>query len=541
MKIWSNSLESETRFIARQVDRGLQTWRTLLLLRMCSGLILVAASIAFSENIIGIASEIFRLKFVFYVVHYASTYGVRTIFALQLFVSLALILMIADQISPLRNNEMLFGGTTAVVVAGALAIWCSPVASIVTAAFAGVLVGCNAISRERWRAILAHPTLGRFAGGLMWSGIGVEAMLPRPFLLWAKGAAGANSRAAGEEHSFLRILPGAALASVVFALCLPYAAMMEYSQALFTSRHVSIVFGPHFSDWSKFDVSDIALDAATGNAFLCGDSQVTPKVLPAGAPPAIDLGVSNGGNEFCEFSEKYGALLTVTEDTDNLLMIDAVSRGVERLLHLPSLPKGEVFLSVQPNASLAVIASENTEQTRSTAEIRVVDLDRFAVVREIDADVGYLITHPTKPIFYINHFMFDLGVRAYDMRTGQKLASSRLFGRSDRMAFDAARNEVLATDPESAKIRRFNATTLAEHAPIDTVYSARGLGIDAKRDLLLVSSFFTNEVEVIDLKTGQSLRRYWVGPWLRDVVVNAEGGFAYVASRYGVYRLNYLE
>ena len=108
------------------------------------------------------------------------------------------------------------------------------------------------------------------------------------------------------------------------------------------------------------------------------------------------------------------------------------------------------------------------------------------------------------------------------------------------MAFDAARDEILATSVESGQIWRLDAATLKPRPPIDTVFGARGLAIDAPRDLLLVSSFLTNEVDVIDLKTGRSLRRYRLGPWMRDILVISDEGIAYVGSRYGVYRLHYL-
>ena len=68
----------------------------------------------------------------------------------------------------------------------------------------------------------------------------------------------------------------------------------------------------------------------------------------------------------------------------------------------------------------------------------------------------------------------------------------------------------------------------------------RGIAIDPGRDLLLAASFLTNDLDVIDLKTGRSLRRYRLGPWMRTVLVPGNDGIAYVASRYGVYRLNYL-
>ena len=94
--------------------------------------------------------------------------------------------------------------------------------------------------------------------------------------------------------------------------------------------------------------------------------------------------------------------------------------------------------------------------------------------------------------------------------------------------------------PVSGQIRRFDGDTLEARPPVGTVFGARGLAVDPVRDLLRVSCFPTNKVDAIDLKTGQSPWRCRLGLWMRAVRVVSETGVAYGASRYGLYRLNYL-
>jgi hypothetical protein len=253
----------------------------------------------------------------------------------------------------------------------------------------------------------------------------------------------------------------------------------------------------------------------------------------------MDTRIRKSGNEFCELAGP-DVLATVDKDADELLVSDPETSQLRGRLSLDRMPHGEMLLAAFPKLGLLAVASENELNRGGGPDIRIVDLRRMKVAREIDGEVGYLIADPRRPVIYANHFAMDLGVRAWDVLTGRLLATSNYFGRSDRMALDLARNEILATVPETGQIWRLDAATLKEKPPIDTVFGARGLAVDPDRDLLLVSSFLTNDLDVIDLKTGRSLRRYRLGPWLRDVLVVGDEGIAFVASRYGVYRVNYL-
>jgi hypothetical protein len=188
--------------------------------------------------------------------------------------------------------------------------------------------------------------------------------------------------------------------------------------------------------------------------------------------------------------------VTVNKRSDELLVIDPVDLGIRSRLHLARLPHGEIFLAAHPRLNWLAAASEDEGGKGGGPDIRIVDLESMKVVREIDADVGYLIADPRRPVIYTNHFAKNAGVRAWDMRTGRLLATSNRFGRSDRMAFYAARDEVLATAPESGQIQRLDAATLKSKGSIQTVFGVRGLVIDADQDLLLASSFLTNELDV---------------------------------------------
>ena len=400
----------------------------------------------------------------------------------------------------------------------------------------GCLIAANAVSSERWSALLASRRYGRWLNLLFWICIGIEFLLPRAYLAWI----GRDRDRTGEVSPILiRLLPSAALAAAALAVSAPHPMLMRLGQTMFMSPAAEFVFGPDYQVYSGYDVSDLALDPGTGDIVLCGQEQRSPKVLRKGAVAAADTGIYNAGNEYCEFAGPQ-ALVTADKELNELLVIDPKSLRVRGRLHLDRLPHGEIFLAAFPALNLVAAASENEEGLGGGPGIRIIDLNRMKVIREIDAEIGNLIADPRRPVIYTNHFARNIGVRAWDIRTGRLLATSSRFGRSDRMAFDAARNELLATVPETGQVWRLDADTLKDKAPIGTVFGVRGIAIDPGRDLLLAASFLTNDLDVIDLKTGRSLRRYRLGPWMRTVLVPGNDGIAYVASRYGVYRLNYL-
>lgn len=511
-----------------------------LALRIIAPIAVLAGAFMLSRQIVDVLDSLIGLQFVFTVVHLYSTLSVRLLLwclALALFTVMGVGLF---RVAPRGWRGAVFAAACSIIVGALLWYTRSAKVGIVIGSMAGLLVGANGMSSARWNSLLADPRAGLFASLSFWGGVGVEALLPRPFLLWIRRGRGDHPAEAESPYHWSRIVPGAMLAAAALAAFAPFPTMMAVGQSLFRSPHAAFVFGPYFHDESPYDVSDMAWDPATGDIFLCGNSQLSPKMLPRGRGPAIDTGVATGGNEFCKFSSALNALLAFDNRSDELLVVDPKSFAVGRRLHLEHLPYGETLLAAHPRLKLLAAASEDEGGRGGGPDIRIVDLDRVEVVRQIDSPTGYMITDPVRPVIYTNHFAKNVGVRAHDMRTGKLLATSPAFGRSDRMVFDAVRDEVLATSVEAGQIWRLDAQTLKPKKPIDTVFGARGLAIDGPRDLLLVSSFLTNQVDVIDLKTGRSLRRYRLGPWMRDILIFSDEGIAYVASRYGVYRLHYL-
>ncbi|MCA8884545.1 MAG: hypothetical protein KDA50_12485 [Rhodobacteraceae bacterium] len=412
-----------------------------------------------------------------------------------------------------------------------------PRRALMAGAICGVLVFVNCLPARRWGRAFARPFLGRVLNAGFLVLIGIELFLPRPYLIWLRG--GGERR--GGDGFLSRVVLVAMHGAAVLALFVPFAVVMPWAERHLRSGQAEIVFGSHYARWSRFDVSDLAWDPLRRHLLLCGDQQDTVVELNVDTRALRDTGLENHGNEFCEFDRKRDLFLTADASSGELIAAKGADMADLKRVRLNDLPPGEIFVSLFDAAGLVVAASENENGRGTGPEIRVIDLDRMEVVREIDSDVGFSLAHPDLPILYVNHFAKDFGIRAIDIEQGQVIARSPFFGRSDRMVFDAARNEVLATAPVDGRIYRFDATTLEPRGYYRTVFGARGLALDPVRNLLLVSSFVTNKLDIIDMGTGKSLRRYWLGPWLRDVRLTDEPGAAYVGSRYALYRVRYLE
>jgi hypothetical protein len=85
-----------------------------------------------------------------------------------------------------------------------------------------------------------------------------------------------------------------------------------------------------------------------------------------------------------------------------------------------------------------------------------------------------------------------------------------------------------------------DADTLAVKGQIRSSFGVWTIAIDMKHNLLLTGSLVTNMLDVIDLKTYQSIEKYYLAPWLRSIVLEGNGN-AYVSSFTALFRVNYAK
>ncbi|MCB2111464.1 MAG: hypothetical protein KDD88_10645 [Rhodobacteraceae bacterium] len=427
------------------------------------------------------------------------------------YAALVAVLMLAAFL-PLRGLQMVLAATT------------------LTAA----LLWANLRQPEHWRARFAAPGGQRITAALFWFLPGIEYLVPVPVILWLRGRA-------ADPAPVWRLLPALVIAAAVVAALVPRSMAMTLGARLFMSPAAHFVFGPDFDFYTSADTSDLAYDPVSGTLFICGDGQTTVTALDVASDSVHDTGVDIGDNQFCAIDPSRRLLLSAEQRHRVAVLAPLDDLADTRRVPLPTLPDGEVFVVPLPKTGRLVAASENLTRGTGADSVYLIDLATARVVARHAIDVGYVIADPEERRLFVSHYERDEGVDVYDIETGALLATTPPVGRADRMVIDAARGELLVTVPLDGLIRRFDLQTLAEREPIATIKGARALAIDAGRDLLIVAGLMTDRVDVIDLKTRRSLRRYWVGPWLRNIDIADETGSAYIASRFGVYRLDYLQ
>ncbi|MCX8508703.1 MAG: hypothetical protein ORN49_07495, partial [Rhodobacteraceae bacterium] len=322
----------------------------------------------------------------------------------------------------------------------------------------------------------------------------------------------------------------------------PFAPMARLEAQLFTSVEVRMVAGPDYAFNSPMDVTNPLFDPASGSLFYCGDG--TDRVMkiadPQAASPPEATGIPTGGNQFCAIDAKAGHILAVDQQSGLVTLTRAsdLVRLAER--QLDPLPEGEIFVTLDPRHDHLLLSSEVTRPAPARPAIRVLTASSLAPVVTFDERPGAQTIDPESGAILFSSFRDRTGISAYDPLTGAPLARAESDARSDRLLVDEKRHRLIVTSPAASRLRLYDLPGLQPAGVLHSMLGGRSLVLDPVRDLLLVASL-SGKVQVIDLGSGQILRQYRVGPWLRDMVLDPEAGIAYVASRFGIYRLNYLD
>jgi hypothetical protein len=152
---------------------------------------------------------------------------------------------------------------------------------------------------------------------------------------------------------------------------------------------------------------------------------------------------------------------------------------------------------------------------------------------------GNMVAHSSEPIVYLSFFRREAVLLAYDVGKKAIVARAPADTRVDHVAFDMKTNEVLVTSPIESRIQRFDAATLAPKGAYPSIFGVRALAIDHTNDALIVGSLATGKVALMGLSDRKIRRSWYVGPWLRHIVLAPERGVAFISSNGGIYELRY--
>lgn len=529
---------------------GVATWsrtgplpRRLVLLRALLPFLVLAGLLAMRDTVVDGLETVFGLGFVIRMTFVYSTLLERATVALPLWIVLFGIAWVV--LGRRTERDARRGGALLLLLSALVTL---PACLVLAQGSPAALIEGSAAALLLWANARPDRPEDRAGQRLSWPFLGIgaaELLTPRPYLVWLARQAGrrGTALAAALGGRLPRAAAGAAVAAGLCVLQAPFPTLAQLGQTLFRSPQAVPVYGLDFSFFSKYDVSNLVFDPPTGRLLLCGNGLDEVGILEPGPDGLRERvsGIPSGGSQFCMIDPAARRFLVVGNRDDHFRAVDLDSLAVVADRPMPPFPPGEIFTAYNAPAGVIVTASEAVFRSRDMRPVRVLDAQSLAIIGDLGVSPGFLTTHPGKPILYVNYFWRETGIEAFRLPGGERIAGNDRVARSDRTTVDVTRDALFVTSPVHSEVVELDAETLAIRRTIPTVFGVRGLAIDAVRDLLIVTSIMSNEAAVIDLATGRELRRYRLGPWLRDVALDTAQGIAYISSRYGIYRLKYLD
>jgi len=256
-----------------------------------------------------------------------------------------------------------------------------------------------------------------------------------------------------------------------------------------------------------------------------------------GQPPRRSITQSGKPQSF-GFNPDLQELYVYRADTHELLYLDAASLEVTRSLPIADLSPGDVWVNWQRGTDSITIASEADREVGTP----FIMLDRPSGTMLASMPLPLIPTNvafnPDKNIFYFNSFK-DTYLVAWDMISHQVMHQIETSPRTDRLVYWPNGDEILVASPQDGAVLRYEAKTLAYKGRIETSLGARTLTLDTKRNLLLVGNFINNHMQVIDMNTYKPVASYYIGPWIRTIALDLDGGVAYVSTIHNLFRVEY--
>lgn len=330
-----------------------------------------------------------------------------------------------------------------------------------------------------------------------------------------------------------RILPGALIAALALAMLIPGTKLARYERALRS--------GPDVRMFATGDYNDIAFDARENRLLVTGHGVARVlgfDVTHLDARP-LKANVVTGNAQSFEFDPDAREIFIYNCETHAILVLDSHTLGLKRTIPAPGISPGDPWIKQCPRSNTLTIASEADEQEGDP--FVVFDRNSGAVLDRLDLEAGNLLLHPEKPILYANFFRRACGVVAYDLEKRKIVARASGDERTDRMALDPSRRELLMASPSEGRILAYDAETLAPKGAFKAIAGVRVMAVDAARGEMLVASLITGRVALMGLADRKVKHVWYLGPWLRSIVIAPGTGIAYVSSQKSLYELRYAD
>jgi hypothetical protein len=226
-----------------------------------------------------------------------------------------------------------------------------------------------------------------------------------------------------------------------------------------------------------------------------------------------------------------------------LRILDGTTLTLKKVFSNLGVGSGDAWVTWDRYTGHIIIASEDPDHG-----VPIIALDRLTghVVYTLKEITTNTLLNPHKPLLYMTEpvspgepdayklLAFDTSLRRISATFGPE---RQIF---ERMAMRPDGSELFVAGSSESSVLRFDSETLELKGRIKTSFGVRTLAVDPMRNLVITGSLFSNMLEVIDIETQLPLATYYIGPWLRTIVVDPARGSAYVSSKEGLFKVDYI-
>jgi hypothetical protein len=330
-----------------------------------------------------------------------------------------------------------------------------------------------------------------------------------------------------------RKLPGAILAALVFATFCPPKNLFDAERLMRGSADVRM--------FARGDFNGLAYDAADNRLFATGHGTLTLLSYDASnlkAAPKAAWEPSDGAQSL-DFDAERDEIYVFSEPRRVVQVFVAKTLALIKTIPAPNVSQGDAWVAHEPITNTVIVSSEADEQFGRP--LLVLDRATHAVVDSRGEEAGNILVRPDAPIVYMSFYRRGNGVFAYDLQKKAVVARARTSSPMDRMAWDSKRRELLVTSPAEDLIYRFDPNTLKLKGTFAGIFGVRAIAVDEKNDVILLGSLASGKLALMGLSDHKIKRSWYLGPWLRSIVIVPGRGIAYVSSQTALYEVRYLK
>lgn len=393
------------------------------------------------------------------------------------------------------------------------------------AAFILVLLATNWAPDALWGGVLR--TIDRLVAAV--PGLG-ELFFVHRYFRWVRSVWRGTPFIAAAGRVFTAI-PGATLAAVYLAMVIPSAVFVPLERVLRMGPDVQVVARGNFNG--------IALDHSGRYLFVTGHG--VPQLLRfdtadwTSAP--LKSAVPTGNPQGLAYDPATQEIFVFHKKRQAILVFNGADLTLQRSLPVQNLSPGDSWIALDDATDTLALASEADQQIG--VPLLIMSRTTGAVLDERREEAGNILKHPRKSLLYLSFFRRGNRVLAYDLAAGRMTATGSSDHRVGRMAYHEKTDELLVASPMESRILRYDAETLTPTGAFNAMFGVRVFAIDAERNLLLAGSMTTGTVALFDLSDQRWIRSWYVGPWLRSIVLAPDRGLAFVSSNGWLYELLY--